>query len=76
MNTAWRLSVVVDPVEVAAEAGVIVVVVVVDCGLTGIGLLLWTTGSPENMDTPTLAAKIPTTATAVTIMALVRKPRR
>lgn len=76
MNTVGRPWVVVDPAEVTVVEVGIVVVVVTDCGLTGIGLLLWTTGCPENMDNPTLAAIIATTAAEATIMAFVRKPRR
>jgi hypothetical protein len=43
MKTEGRPWVVVDPAVVTVEVG-IVVVVVTAWGLTGIGVLLWTTG--------------------------------
>jgi len=76
MNTDGRPSVVAEAVEVTTEEVGMAVVVVIDWGLTGIGLLLWTTGCPENMDSPTLAPIIATTAAAATITAFVRNPRR
>src|SRR5208282_5146935 len=76
MNTVGRPCVVVDPAEVTVVEVGIVVVVVAAWGLTGIGVLLWSTGCPENMDSPTLAPIIATTAAPATIIAFVRKPRR